>query len=97
MPDFDDGDQVPQLRRTFEPYGEAALILVESLIHGLLARGVLSIAEVQDIVDIAVTSQTEVDKERQGNLLPSTATIFLTEIAASLRIDARGDPDVILP
>ena len=37
-----------------DAHGEAAILLVESLIHGLIARKVITVADAVEIVDIAM-------------------------------------------
>lgn len=37
-----------------DAHGEAAMLLIESLIHGLISRQVLSVADAVDIVDTAI-------------------------------------------
>lgn len=37
-----------------DAHGEAAILLVESLIHGLIARKVITVVDAVDIVDIAM-------------------------------------------
>jgi hypothetical protein len=44
---------VPRLAEP-DPYGQAALLLVESLIHGLVDRSVLTLAEAVDVVTVAL-------------------------------------------
>ena len=47
-----------------EASGEAALLLVESLIHGLVARSGLSLTEAVEIVQNAVDAQVEISDAR---------------------------------
>jgi hypothetical protein len=83
-----------------EPHGEAALLLVESLIHGLLARSSLSLPDALDIVQTAIDVQIEISDHRGGDpiILP-TSVRLLSAIAQSLGLDAEGknpqnlDPD----
>lgn len=76
--------------RSPDPQGQAALMLVESLIHQLIANATLSIDQAIKVVVVA----TEVKKvfaeetdERRAALDESLA--ILDAIAASLRVDAR--------
>ena len=50
-------------KREPDPYGQAAMLLVESLLHGLIANTVLSIAEAVEIVDVAANVKTEIGPE----------------------------------
>lgn len=38
-----------------DAHGQAEMLLVESLIHGLIARSVISVADAVEIVEIAAT------------------------------------------
>ncbi|WP_156681115.1 hypothetical protein [Sphingomonas profundi] len=71
-----------------DPHGQAAMLLVESLIHGLIARSVIT---VQDAVDIIETA-AEVKEEIAIELGDSPATMqkslaILQAILASLSFD----------
>ena len=75
-----------------DPHGHAALLLVESLIHGLIARGTLSVAEAVEIVDVAtdvkVDGSAEIgDASANGGLSVS----LLEAIGASLGRDLPDD------
>lgn len=47
-----------------DPYGEAALVLVETLIHALVAKGSLSTLEAIEIIDDAAGVQSAMDEDR---------------------------------
>jgi hypothetical protein len=71
-----------------EPYGHAALLLVESLIHGLVARSSLTVAQAVEVVQIA----TEVLQDTDDDVGEPTATRqaslnALNSISASLKHD----------
>ena len=71
-----------------DAHGQAAMLLTESLIHGLVARGVIT---VEDAVDI-VAAAAEVKEEIAGDLGDSPATMqrslnLLRSIRSSLAID----------
>ncbi|ORE95115.1 hypothetical protein [Aurantimonas sp. 22II-16-19i] len=84
--------------REFDPYGHAAILLVESLIHGLIEKDVLSVAEAVEIVDVATEVKIESGTELGEPTLTSQASIdLLRDISASLRFDLvekvkRGTP-----
>ena len=69
-------------------HGAAALLLVESLIHGLVARSGLSVTDAVDIVQVAIDVQVQISDH--AGVEPSTQ--LLTRIADSLRAD---DPRAI--
>lgn len=43
-----------------DAHGQAALLLVESLIHGLLARRLITVADAVEIVDVAAEVKVDV-------------------------------------
>ena len=78
-------------RREPDAHGQAALLLVESLIHDLVARAVISVDEAIEIVEVAA----EVKAEVAADLGDSPATMrhslaLLEAIGRSLRGDARS-------
>lgn len=79
------------LPREPDAHGQAALLLVESLIHDLVGRSVISVQEAIDIVEVAA----EVKAEVAADLGDSPATMrhslaLLESIGRSLRGDASG-------
>ncbi len=67
-------------------HGRAALLLVESLIHGLVARSALSVAEAVSIVEIACEVQGAIaDAEPSPSMLKARG--LLSTLAYSLKID----------
>ncbi|TRW14239.1 hypothetical protein [Glacieibacterium frigidum] len=73
-----------------DAYGQAALFLVESVLHGLIERSVFSIEEAIQLVDIAV----EVKSDLAGDLGDSPETLakslaLLSSISSSLRNDLK--------
>lgn len=76
-----------------DAHGQAAMLLVESLIHGLIARSVISVEDAIEIVEVAA----DVKQEVAGELGDSPATLrkslgLITAISASLTNDL-GDTD----
>ena len=73
---------------TGEPYGQAALLLVESLIHGLIARSAITVAQAVEIVEIAAEVKRDIAEdigERPGTLQQSLH--LLNAISDSLKHD----------
>jgi len=73
-----------------DPYGHAALLLVESLLHGLIEKSVLTAQEALAIVERAA----EVKAENAPDLGDSPEALekslaLINAIAASLRHDVR--------
>lgn len=88
MPDSNIGDD-------YEPFatilkdsaqGAAALLLVESLIHGLIARSILSVQDAVDILDIAADIERELDATGLGPPFGDFQSL-LAPMANSLRVD----------
>ena len=76
-----------------DPHGQAALLLVESLIHGLCENSTLSAGAAFDIAERAVDVQSEQAEAADGagaSLWRSHA--LLSSISASLRSDVDGKP-----
>lgn len=74
--------------RSQDAYGQVALLLVESLIHGLLARSVISVDDAVDIVGDAVDVTREVADEPGISLVITEKSLaILQTIRASLSID----------
>lgn len=75
-----------------DAHGQAALLLVESLIHVLIARRVLCVSEAIEVVEVA----GDVKREIAADLGDSPATLrrslaLLEGIARSLGNDLDGD------
>ena len=67
--------------------GRAALLLVESLVHHLVQRSVLSLGEAIEIVDIAAEVEIETAlTAADGGAVP-IGSMSLTAISNSLRFD----------
>ena len=74
-----------------DAHGQAAMLLVESLIHGLIARSLISTEEAIEIVDIAAEVKVEVAAELGDS--PETmrrSLALLDSISASLKLEAPG-------
>ncbi|MCG6116125.1 MAG: hypothetical protein MEQ84_13100 [Mesorhizobium sp.] len=71
-----------------DAHGQAAIVLVESLIHGLVEGDVLSAAEAVDIVDTAIEVKGELDRESGVSPAPMQSPVELLQaIGASLARD----------
>ena len=87
MPDSNFGDDHKPFATTMkDAQGAAALLLVESLIHGLIARSVLSVQDAVDIIDIAANIERELDVTGLGPPFGDFQSL-LTPMASSLRVD----------
>ena len=76
-----------------DPHGHAALLLVESLIHGLCENSTLSVGEAVEITERAVSVQSDQAEAADGAGAPLWQShALLSSIAASLRIDVDGEP-----
>lgn len=73
--------------RTPDPHGEAALLLVESLIHGLIAKSLLKDVEAIEIIDIAAeVREALADHDNADATTPDTPSALLTVMSDSLRL-----------
>lgn len=93
MPDIHndnhDANAQPGLRGP-DPHGQAALLLLESLIHGLIARSVISVGDAVEMIEIAVEVKAEIAQDLGDS--PATmhqSILLLDSIAASLKIDEK--------
>ena len=76
-----------------DPHGHAALLLVESLIHGLCENSMLSVGQAVEITERAVNVQSDQAEAADGAGAPLWRSyVLLSSIAASLRIDVAGRP-----
>ena len=81
-----------------DAHGHAALLLVESLIHGLLARSIISIGDAIEIVESADSVQVDIAEEADGAGAPMwQARGLLTAILKSLSYDADGNSAPLHP
>lgn len=82
-----------------DPHGQAALLLVESLIHGLCENEILDPRQAIEIGKRAIEVQLEQAQSIDGDAAPMWRSHqLLTAITASLQIDTidpkpRPDPD----
>ena len=75
-----------------DPYGRAAILLVESLIHGLVARSVLTVSEAIEITDIAADVRSEIAADQREPAVTTRKSLLLIEsIGRSLRLDLPAD------
>lgn len=71
-----------------DAHGEAAMLLVESLVHGLIARDVISVADAVEIVDVAAEVKADVGRELGDSPTDLRRSLsLLNAISSSLRRD----------
>ncbi len=71
-----------------DPMGQAALLLVESLLHGLVARSALSVADAVEIVETAAEVKAEIAEDLGDTPAAMRESLaLLGAIHASLSID----------
>lgn len=80
-PNFGEGATGP------EPYGHAALLLVESLIHGMIANASLTVADAIEIVEIAAEVKQDGADEVGDTPASRQSLRLLNSISASLKHD----------
>ena len=70
-------------------HGRAALVLVESLIHGLSERSLLSVDEAIEIMEVALAAQLELaDDARPPSRSMGHAAALLAALVVSLQSEA---------
>ena len=100
MPSNDNDTTMPTLPMP-DAHGHAALLLAESLIHGLIERSILSVADVIDIIETAQSVQAEVAEVAEvadGHGAPMWRShALLSSIARSLSHEGGGSPTPLRP
>lgn len=73
-----------------EPRGRAALLLVESLMHNLIARSAISLADAVEIIDVASDVEADhlAEMATSNTRVPSALTLLMT-IRESFALDLR--------
>ena len=83
------GDGAGQVRfdgsGAINPHGRAALLLVESLIHSLVEKAVLTRAEAIEVIDVAVDVEEELALAEHSPGSPMRKSL-LAPLAASFRL-----------
>lgn len=64
---------------------QSALLLVESLIHALIAKSVLTLPEAIEIIEVAEDVELEMTRSANGAMPPNAKASLLGPIAKSLR------------
>lgn len=83
-----DNDEAPRGAESApDPHGEAALLLVESLLHSLTERSIITLAEAVEIVEDAAEVAQESDALSRGDRIRRTSGTLLEAIGNSLRLD----------
>jgi hypothetical protein len=83
--------KVHSIRQDPDPHGQAALLLVESLIHGLIASPALTVAEAVEIVDVAVEVKADIAADMgESRLTLEKSLPLLKAISTSLTRDIPG-------
>lgn len=88
------GDGVRPSPAINEPdaHGQAALLLAESMLHTLLARGVVTLEEAVSVVETAAEVKAEVATAAGESAERMQASLDLLErIASSFAADGKGD------
>jgi hypothetical protein len=67
--------------------GRAALLLVESLIHLLIARSIIRVEDALEIVSVAMDAQKELDADPRDPPAQLSAATLIEAIGASIAYD----------
>ena len=93
MPTNDNDSAMQGVTSPTDPHGHAALLLVESLIHGLCENSTISADEAVEITERAVNVQSEQAEAADGAGAPLWRShALLSAIASSLKIDGKPTP-----
>ena len=75
-----------------DAHGQAAMLLVESLIHGLIARDVITVADAVEIVEIATDVRADTAADRGESPADQRKSLGLLQtISVSLSRDVARD------
>ncbi len=95
-PEFQNDVDAARLRHDPDAHGQAALLIVESLMHGLIEKGLLSVDEAIDIMQSATEVKEDVVDLRVESLDTARHSLQLIDtIASSLAIDRPKAADLI--
>jgi len=92
MIEISSNDNEVQASRAPDAHGQAAMLLVESLIHALIGKKLISVTDAIEIVDVATEVKSEIGEElgeipatlqKSINLLQAVSTSLRTEIPRS--------------
>lgn len=71
-----------------DAHGQAAILLIESLMHGLIGKSVISVADAIEIVDVAAEVKAEVAVELgESRATMKRSLMILKLISDSLRTE----------
>jgi hypothetical protein len=71
-----------------DPHGQAAFLLAESILHGLIARSVITVADAMEVVAIAAEVKVEVAAEgMESEQVAEKSLQLLQAIKQSLEFD----------
>jgi len=74
-----------------DAHGQAALLLIESLIHTLIARSVITVPDAIEVVEVASEVRRDIGADRAEMDAALARSITLLEnISQSLRLDLPG-------
>lgn len=98
MPHNDNDSAPPGAMPLPDAHGHAALLLVESLIHGLCEKSHLSAREAVEITERAIDAQFDLAEAADGAGAPMwRAHDLLSTIARSLKIDDNDSCPTLRP
>jgi hypothetical protein len=76
-----------------DAHGQAAVLLVESLLHGLVARSLITVADAIEIVEVAAdVKEVIADDVGESPATKRASLSILGSIRLSLTNDVRGEP-----
>ena len=81
------GSDGPSVELDGHAHGRAALLLVESLIHGLANRSVITVAEAIEIIEVAAEVEDELARAEGHDEAEIEARSLLAPISKSLGVD----------
>lgn len=77
----------PEFSLNGDAHGQAALVLVESLIHGMVHRGLITTLDAVSLLEGASQAQTDIADDSPAAHSPRLAIELIARIIASLKTD----------
>lgn len=84
---FTNDNSLPPSPEHCNAQGQAAILLVESLIHALIDRSVITVETAVEVIDAALEVSEEIDEQPADQKLRQGASTLLKAMSRSFRTD----------
>jgi len=84
--------KVPRQTRAPDSHGQAALLFAESILHGLIEKGLLTNDDAIVILAVAMDAKEQIiEQQDEPTIIDHQPLRLLERISKSLELDCRGD------